>query len=123
MRRIPWWCGGNLSPFPTPAGLLGERYNSLLNYPNLAARLRHRAKPELVEIALEALIRRDTLDPAPRLLVFDELAGRFRSLVEFPEEATMQVTPEHYVRNCIGVILKPAVRPVGVQPAARQEVS
>jgi uncharacterized RDD family membrane protein YckC len=108
---------------PDISAILGERYNSLLNYPNLATRLRHRAKPELVEIALEALGRRGTLDPAARLRVFDELAARFRALVEFPEEATLQITSEQYIRNCIEIILKPAVRSVVVHPAAPQEVS
>ena len=103
---------------PDTSVILGERYNSLLAYPNLATRLRHRAKPELVEIALEALGRRDTLDPAARLRVFDELAAHFRALVEFPEEATLQVTSEQYIRNCIEIILKPAVRSVVVHSAA-----
>ncbi len=102
---------------PDTSALLGERYNSLLEYPNLATRLRHRAKPELVEIALQALSRRDTLDPAARLRLFDELAAHFRALVEFPEEATLQITSEQYIRNCIEIILKPAVRSVVVHPA------
>jgi uncharacterized RDD family membrane protein YckC len=108
---------------PDAGALVGERYNSMLAYPNLTARLRHRAKPEAVEIALEALSRRDTLDPLARLQVFDELARHFRGLVEFPEEATLQITSEQYVRNCIEIILKPAVRSVAVRPAAPQEVS
>jgi hypothetical protein len=95
---------------PDAGKLLGERYNSLLDYPNLAARLRNRVKPELVEIALEALSRRDTLDAAARVRVFDELAARFRALVQFPEEATMQVTSEQYVRNSIDLILKSPAR-------------
>jgi uncharacterized RDD family membrane protein YckC len=95
---------------PDATALLGERYNSLFNYPSLAARLRHRVKPELVEIALEALSRRDTLDPAARVRVFDELAARFRALAQFPEEATLQITSEQYVRNSIDVILKSSAR-------------
>ena len=95
---------------PDAGNLVGERYNSMLAYPNLAARLRHRATPQAVEIALDALHRRDTLDPAARLRVFEELAAHFRALVEFPEEATLQITPEQYVRNCLEIILKPAVR-------------
>ncbi len=85
---------------PDTGALAGERYNSMLAYPNLAARLRHRARPEAVEIALDALSRRDTLDSTARLRVFDELAAHFRDLVEFPEEATLQITSEQYVRNC-----------------------
>jgi uncharacterized RDD family membrane protein YckC len=95
---------------PDVGVIVGERFNSMLAYPNLVARLRHRAKPEAVEIALEALSRRDTLDPAARLRVFDGLAAHFRELVEFPEEATQQITSEQYVRNCVEIILKPAAR-------------
>jgi uncharacterized RDD family membrane protein YckC len=39
---------------PEAGVVIGGRYNSMLAYPNLAARLRHRAKPEAVEIALDA---------------------------------------------------------------------
>ncbi len=88
----------------------GQRFNSMLAYPHLVARLRHRAKPEAVEIALDAIHRRDSLDPAARLRVFDALAAHFRGLVEFPEEATQQITSEQYVRNCVEVTLKPSVR-------------
>jgi uncharacterized RDD family membrane protein YckC len=100
-----------------------ERYNSMLAYPNLAARLRSRARPEVVEIAVDALWRRDTLDPVARLKVFDQLAARFRSLIEFPEEATLQITSEQYVRNCIEIIFRPGVRPAGVPSTTLREVS
>jgi uncharacterized RDD family membrane protein YckC len=100
---------------PDVGTILSERYNSMLAYQHLTARLRHRARPELVEIALDALHRRDELEPAARVLVFDELAARFRALVEFPEEANLQIASEQYVRNCIEAILKPAVRLVAVR--------
>jgi uncharacterized RDD family membrane protein YckC len=106
---------------PDAGALVGDRYNSMLAYPHLTTRLRHRAKPEAVEIALDALHRRDTLDPLFRLRVFDELAAHFRGLVEFPEEATLQITSEQYVRNCVGAILRPAGGSV-VRPAITQEV-
>jgi uncharacterized RDD family membrane protein YckC len=102
---------------PDAGVLVGERYNSMLAYPNLTARLRHRAKPEAVEIALDALQRRDTLEPAARVRVFDDVAAHFRALVEFPEEATLQITSEQYVRNCVEIILKPAARAVILHPA------
>jgi uncharacterized RDD family membrane protein YckC len=108
---------------PDAAGQIGERYNSMLDYSQLAARLRYRAKPEAVEIAVEALIRRDTLEPAARLRVFDELAAHFRSLVEFPEEATSQITPEQYVRNCVEILLKPAASGRTARPESTPALS
>jgi hypothetical protein len=103
------------------AGLIVTgRYNSMLGYPHLCARLRYRVQPEAVEIALDAIVRRDSLDPAARLAVFDALAAHFRGIIEFPDEATLQLTSEQYVRNCIEIILKPAVRSVAVRP---QEVA
>ena len=102
---------------PDAGVIVSERYNSMLAYTSLAARLRNRVRPEAVEIALEALQRRDGLDPAARLRVFDEQAAHFRELVEFPEEATQQITSEQYVRNCIEIILRPAVRSVVVREA------
>lgn len=82
-----------------------RKYNSLLQIPHLAARLRQRTTPELARIAYEALLRRDELDPAARLEVFHELAAEFRALVEFPEEVTFALSDEAYVRDAFAVAL------------------
>jgi uncharacterized RDD family membrane protein YckC len=58
--------------------LLGGKYNSLAAHRHLAARLRQKVAPETGQIALEALLRRDELDPAARLQVFAALADYFR---------------------------------------------
>lgn len=81
-----------------------EKYNSLLQTPHLAARLRQRATPELAYLAYEALSRRDALEPAARLNIFQQIAGRFRLLVAFPEEVTESLTDERYVRNALEVL-------------------
>jgi len=80
------------------------RYNSLLAWPHLAARLRSLASPEAVGMAVEALARRDGYDPAARVELFGELAAYFRSLVEFPEAALEGLTDEQYVRSALRVI-------------------
>lgn len=80
------------------------KYNSLLAYPHLAARLRVLASPESVAIAVQALARRDGYDPAARLELFEELAAYFRALVRFPEAASEGVTDEQYVRSVVRVI-------------------
>jgi uncharacterized RDD family membrane protein YckC len=81
----------------------GARYNSLLTYAHLAARLRQRTSPEIAAIALAAVARRDTLDPAARVQLFGDLASHLRGLVEFPDEAVEALSDEQYVRNAVEV--------------------
>ena len=80
------------------------KYNSLLAYPHLAARLRSLVTPEAAAIAIQAVTLRDGYDPIARIELFAELAAHFRSLVEFPEQALEGVTDEQYVRSVLRVI-------------------
>jgi uncharacterized RDD family membrane protein YckC len=80
------------------------RYNSLLTYPHLAARLRSLVSPESVNIALRAVSRRDGYQPLARIELFQELAVYFQSLVQFPEAAREGLTDEQYVRSVLRVI-------------------
>ena len=86
--------------------LLAGKFNSMLEHPHLAARLRQRATPELAGVALDALLRRDQLDDAARVELFRELAGRLRSLVEFPAEAVEALSDEQYVRNAVEILYR-----------------
>jgi len=83
-----------------------DKYNSLVEHPNLVARLRNKLEGDEVAVAMSALLRREELDSASRVQVFKELATRFRSLVKFPDEAMEGVSDERYVRNVVQVILK-----------------
>src|ERR1700692_4823417 len=47
--------------------LLGGKYNSLAEIRHLAARLRQKVMPEMGSLALEALLRRDEIEPKARL--------------------------------------------------------
>jgi hypothetical protein len=87
------------------------RYNSLLAYPHLAARLRSLANPEAVGIGVRAIAQRDGYDPAARVELFRELGGYFRSLVQFPEAAVEGLTDEQYVRSALRVIVGQWERP------------
>jgi len=80
------------------------KYNSLLGWPHVAARLRSVAKPDAVGLAVRALTQRDGYDPAARVELFRELAAYFRSLAAFPEEATAGLTDEQYLRSALRVI-------------------
>lgn len=84
--------------------LLGGKYNSLAEIRHLAARLRQKARPEIGAIALEALLRRDEIEPAERLKLFGDLAEYFRSLVPYPPEIVEQLSDEQYVRNALEIL-------------------
>ena len=80
------------------------KYNSLLAYPHLAARLRSLVTPEAAAMAVRAVTQRDGYDPPARMELFRELAAYFRALVEFPEDAVEGLTDEQYVRSVLRVI-------------------
>jgi uncharacterized RDD family membrane protein YckC len=86
--------------------LLPGKYNSLRDYPHLAARLRQRTTPQEAEIALQALLRRGNLDPQARIELFAEVSSHFRCLVEFPEEAVFGVSSEQYVSNVVDIVFR-----------------
>ena len=94
-------------PFtPDLEQVLGGKYNSFLEHRRLSAKLRDRVSPALAGVALEAMLRREELEPQSRVALFSELAARFRAEVEFPAELTEQLSDEQYVRNVIEVLYR-----------------
>jgi uncharacterized RDD family membrane protein YckC len=87
--------------------LLGGKYNSLAESRHLAARLRQKVTPEVANLALEALLRRDQLTPAARLATFQDLAAHFRALVPYPAEIIEQIADEAYVRDVLEILYRP----------------
>ena len=86
--------------------LLAGKFNSLRQFPHLAARLRQRVTPAEASVALQALIRRDEFDLQARVELFSELAAHFRSKIEFPPEATDGLPDEQYLRNVVDVLFR-----------------
>jgi uncharacterized RDD family membrane protein YckC len=99
--------------------LLGGKYNSLGEMRHLAARLRQRVKPEIGSLALEALLRRDEIEPKARLELFGEMADYFRSVVEYPAEVVEQLSDEQYVRNVVEILYRAGKEANSPQQTAR----
>jgi len=91
---------------PDLSQLIGGKYNSFRDYPHLAARLRQLVTPEEADLALNAILRRDSLDAEARVRLFDEFAEHFRTKVAFPEEATLGLSDEQYVRNAVDLVFQ-----------------
>jgi uncharacterized RDD family membrane protein YckC len=86
--------------------LLAGKYNSLRQHAHLEARLRQRVSPPEAAMAMQAIMRRDDLDPVARVELFRELANHFRAKVEFPPEATEGIADEQYVRNVLDIVYR-----------------
>ena len=86
--------------------LFAGKYNSLRQYPHLAARLRQRVSSPEADIALRALLRRGEFEPVARVELFGALAAHFRTKVDFPAEATDGVADEQYLRNVVDVLYR-----------------
>jgi uncharacterized RDD family membrane protein YckC len=86
--------------------VLAGKFNSLRQFPHLAARLRQNVSPTEADIALQSLLRRDQFDPVSRVELFAELAAHFRAKVEFPPEATDGVADEQFLRNVVDVLYR-----------------
>lgn len=96
-------------PEPDWRQLGADKYNSLRDYPHLAARLRQKVTRAEIDLALQALLRREALRPEARIGLFAELAAHFQALVAFPPEAVEGLSPEAYVRNVVDLVLRPRV--------------
>lgn len=89
---------------PDLSQIASGKYNTLRDHPALAARLRQRVPPAEAGLALQALLRRETLEPTARMQVFERLAGRFRLAGPLPAEWCEDLTDEQLVRNVVDVL-------------------
>lgn len=101
--------------------LLGLKFNSLAEQRHLAARLRQKTSPEVAQLALEAILRRDEIEPSARLAVFREFAEYFKALAQYPVDLVEQLTDEQYVRNAVGVLFRHALPESGRQLSQSRE--
>jgi len=91
---------------PDMEQLLGTKFNSLRAHAHLCARIRQRTSPDEARIALQALIRRDEIEPAARVRLFAELANHFRAETEIPEELLEAMPDEQLVRNIVDILFR-----------------
>lgn len=93
---------------PQFSELMEKDENSFASQPHLESRLRQQVTPEEARIALDAVVRRNELEPKARLQLFEELANYFREMAEFPEEITIGLSDEQYVRNVVETLFRRA---------------
>jgi len=82
-----------------------QKYNSFMDYPTIAMRLRRAATPELASLIQDALRRRNELAPYARREIYRELVAYLQSEVaSFPDELVEMLSDEQYLINAAGVL-------------------
>jgi len=82
------------------------KFNSLRAYPHLIARLRKAVGPDESAVLLNALLRRNALDPDARAVIYAELAQLIRARSTFPAEALDGLSDEHYLGNVADILYR-----------------
>ena len=90
--------------------IMPEKYNSFRDYPNVAVRARNTVTPEEAAIIQNALLRKKQLSEEARSEVYAELAGYFKKIVDFPQEASDGLSDENYLRNLAEIVFKKSFR-------------
>jgi len=86
--------------------ILPGKYNSFREYPHLGARLRQNVLPREAGIALQALMRRDSLEADARLSLFALIRTHMENIAKFPADVTDGVSDEQYVRNVADILFR-----------------
>jgi uncharacterized RDD family membrane protein YckC len=82
-----------------------QKYNSFMEYPAVAARLRRTATPQLAGLIQDALRRRNELAPYARREIYRDLAAYLQNEVAaFPDELVEVLSDEQYLINAAGVL-------------------
>lgn len=89
---------------PNVEHIMAGKFNTFRQHRQIAARLRQRVSPREAQLALQALLRRDSLEPQARVELYEELADHFRELIVMPQEATDGLSDEQYLRNVVDVV-------------------
>jgi uncharacterized RDD family membrane protein YckC len=82
-----------------------QKYNSFMEYPAIAMKLRRAATPELATLVQDALRRRNELAPYARREIYRELTRYLQSEISpFPDELGERLSDEQYLINTTDVL-------------------
>lgn len=90
---------------PSMENILAGKFNSLRQDPLGMAKIRQTITMTEADLALQALLRRDAMEPEPRARLFAKLASHFRERLSRPENILEPVPDEQFVRNILDVLL------------------
>jgi len=82
-----------------------QKYNSFMDYPVIAVKLRRAATPEIAALIQDALRRRNELAVYARREIYRELASYLQTEISpFPDELVERLSDEQYLINASGIL-------------------
>lgn len=97
------------TPLAAPADEFWTRhkYNSFMDYPAIAMKLRRAATPELASLIQDSLRRRNELAVYTRREIYRELAKYLQiEISPFPDELVERLSDEQYLINASGILFE-----------------
>ena len=90
---------------PTEEFWTRQKYNSFMDYPTIAMRLRRVATPELATLVQDALRRRNELAAYARREIYRDLAKYLQTEISsYPDELVERLSDEQYLINACGIL-------------------
>jgi len=83
-----------------------DKYNSFRTCPYAAAKARAALPPEIADLLLKALLRRNSLKPECRTEIYSRIVQYLKGKVKFPQETTDGLSDERYLRNMVDILYK-----------------
>ena len=81
-----------------------NKFNSMLKYPHLCAKLRKVVTPEEVQIVFELLHRKKTISAESSFELYDKAKAYFQKKVAFPDEELVNMSAEMYLINLVNIL-------------------
>lgn len=82
-----------------------NKFNSMLKYPHLCAKLRKNVSPEEVQIIFELLHRKKTIQSDAIFMMYDKAKEYFQKKVSFPNEDISSMSSEQYLINLVNILI------------------
>ncbi len=77
------------------------KYNIFRKFPKFEMRIRQKLQPLQTDLAIQCILRRDSLEPESRILIYKQAADHFDLLLKTPLELKVNLTDEQFLRNII----------------------
>lgn len=81
-----------------------NKFNSMIKYPHLCAKLRKKVSPEEVQIIFELLHRKKTIEADSSFELYDNAKEYFQKKVAFPDEDLVNMSAEQYLINLVNIL-------------------